>query len=198
MLGDIIKKLRSDKDITQASLGKALGVSTSMVGMYETNVRKPSYDVLNKIADYFDVTVDYLLGKTNMRDSSDALWIADGLMKTAKHNLEGMSIDQRDLYLDSLELLNKTLGYNCDNPEALEPLKLINNFISNLEKLVHGLIKLKNKDIPESIGLYGELKAYMDSDMNKLLQIYTSEPDKGHFVPSQETLDHIGSTGDNK
>lgn len=65
MLGDILKKLRKEKGITQEELGKILGVTTSMVGMYETNARKPSYEVLLKMADYFGVSTDYLLGKSS-------------------------------------------------------------------------------------------------------------------------------------
>ncbi len=53
LLGDKIKKLRKSKNITQEELGKNIGVTTSMVGMYETNARKPSYEVLIKIADFF-------------------------------------------------------------------------------------------------------------------------------------------------
>lgn|SRR5690554_1690762 len=65
MLGNILKKLRKEKGITQEELGKILGVTTSMVGMYETNARKPSYEVLLKMADYFGVSTDYLLGKSS-------------------------------------------------------------------------------------------------------------------------------------
>lgn len=63
MIGEKIKQLRKENDITQEELAKNIGVSTSMVGMYETNSRKPSYDVLVKISKYFKVSTDYLLGK---------------------------------------------------------------------------------------------------------------------------------------
>ncbi|MGJ0908889.1 helix-turn-helix domain-containing protein [Clostridium botulinum] len=64
-VGERIKELRKEKGITQEELGKHVGVSTSMVGMYETNARKPSYEVLSKIAKYFRVSTDYLLGETD-------------------------------------------------------------------------------------------------------------------------------------
>lgn len=67
MIGERIKSLRKEKNITQVELGKAVGVSTSMIGMYETKARKPSYEVLLKIANYFDVTTDYLIGKVNYK-----------------------------------------------------------------------------------------------------------------------------------
>jgi transcriptional regulator with XRE-family HTH domain len=65
MIGNRIKKLRTQKQITQEELGKIVGVTTSMIGMYETNARKPSYEVLTKMADYFNATTDYLLGVTD-------------------------------------------------------------------------------------------------------------------------------------
>lgn len=64
MLNEKLKKLRKEKGITQSELAKIVGVSTSMIGMYETDARKPSYEVLTKIAQYFRVSTDYLLGKT--------------------------------------------------------------------------------------------------------------------------------------
>lgn len=61
MIGEKIKELRKENGITQEELSKNIDVSTSMVGMYETNARKPSYEVLIKIAKYFKVSTDYLL-----------------------------------------------------------------------------------------------------------------------------------------
>lgn len=63
MLGKKIKELRKKRGITQSELADVLGVSTSMVGMYETDSRNPSYDVLIKIANYFNVSIDYLLSR---------------------------------------------------------------------------------------------------------------------------------------
>lgn len=61
VIGEKIKELRKENGITQEELAKNIDVSTSMVGMYETNARKPSYEVLIKIAKYFGVSTDYLL-----------------------------------------------------------------------------------------------------------------------------------------
>lgn len=63
--GDRIAKLRSDAHMSQFQLAKVLGIGTSTLGMYETNKRKPSPKILNRIADYFNVSTDYLLGRDN-------------------------------------------------------------------------------------------------------------------------------------
>ncbi|HDK7158964.1 TPA: helix-turn-helix transcriptional regulator [Clostridium botulinum] len=71
MLNERIKELRKKRGITQEELAKHIGVSTSMVGMYETNARKPSYEVLSKIAKYFRVSTDYLLGETDYKTTGE-------------------------------------------------------------------------------------------------------------------------------
>jgi transcriptional regulator with XRE-family HTH domain len=64
-LGTKIIKLRQDKGITQEELAKLIPVDQSMISYYEKNKKKPSTEVLEKIADIFDVSVDYLLGRTD-------------------------------------------------------------------------------------------------------------------------------------
>jgi transcriptional regulator with XRE-family HTH domain len=70
VIGARLKQLRAEKEISQEELGKILNISTSMVGMYETDVRNPSFDVLIKIANFFDCTTDYLLGRTDTKKFS--------------------------------------------------------------------------------------------------------------------------------
>ena len=63
--GDRLRKLRKDRDITQGQLAEVIGVVPSAVGKYERIPQSyPSVDALIKIADYFDVSVDYLLRGT--------------------------------------------------------------------------------------------------------------------------------------
>lgn len=63
MLGDKIKKLRKDCKITQTELAEAVGLRQSAIGMIERNKNGASPDKLKLIADFFGVTVDYLLSE---------------------------------------------------------------------------------------------------------------------------------------
>lgn len=64
--GERLKKLRIEKGITQEKLGNIIGVSDRVIGYYEADNRFPKDDILlNKIADYFEVSLDYLLGRTD-------------------------------------------------------------------------------------------------------------------------------------
>lgn len=59
--GERIKKLRTSQKISQDQLAKALGISASTVGMYEQDRRKPGFEKLEAIADYFNVSLDYIM-----------------------------------------------------------------------------------------------------------------------------------------
>lgn len=57
-----LRRLRKDFDVTQAALAKEIGVEPSAVGKYENGTQAyPRVDVLVKIADYFKVSIDYLI-----------------------------------------------------------------------------------------------------------------------------------------
>ena len=65
MRGERLKALREKKGLTQPELAKELQISPSAVGMYETNAREPSDELKIRIADFFNVSLDYLAGTTN-------------------------------------------------------------------------------------------------------------------------------------
>ena len=60
-----LKELRKERGVSQAELGKSLQVSFSVVCYWETDRSEPTAPNLVKIADYFGVTVDYLLGRVD-------------------------------------------------------------------------------------------------------------------------------------
>lgn len=60
-LGEKIRKLRKAKDISQEQLAEILEVHITNIGRYETNKQLPSADTIRKLAEYFDITSDYLL-----------------------------------------------------------------------------------------------------------------------------------------
>ena len=62
---NIFKRLRSSSGLTQAEMAEKLGISRSTIGMYETGAREPDFETLEKIADFFNVDTDFLLGRTD-------------------------------------------------------------------------------------------------------------------------------------
>ena len=65
-----LKELREEAHVSQAQLARAIGVSQSTVGMWESGRSVPEYKTLLRVADYFDVSVDYLSAKSSVRDIS--------------------------------------------------------------------------------------------------------------------------------
>lgn len=62
ILGDKLKSLRLAKKMSQKELAERIGIAKSVISFYESGDRFPSYEVLIKIAQIFNVTTDYLLG----------------------------------------------------------------------------------------------------------------------------------------
>ncbi|MDR3318977.1 MAG: helix-turn-helix domain-containing protein [Clostridiales bacterium] len=60
---NIIKALRTDRDVNQTALAKALGTTQRKVSYWENGATEPDLDTLIQIADYFDISVDVLIGR---------------------------------------------------------------------------------------------------------------------------------------
>ncbi len=60
--GEKLKQLRKSRGLTQKELGAKVGLSKAVVSKYENDLGYPSLDVIVKIAAFFNVTTDYLLG----------------------------------------------------------------------------------------------------------------------------------------
>lgn len=65
--GDILKTLRKNNGLTQSELGRRVGLSKAVVSKYETGIGYPNFETLIRIAKYFGVTTDYLLGEENVK-----------------------------------------------------------------------------------------------------------------------------------
>lgn len=74
---DVLTQLRQERNISQRYLSEQLGLSHGTIGMYENGKREPNYEILESIADYFNVDMNYLLGKTLVRNSYRELGMID-------------------------------------------------------------------------------------------------------------------------
>lgn len=63
-----LKDLREENKLTQAELAQKFNITSQTISQYERGIRTPDFALLNSIADYFGVSVDYLLGRTNIRN----------------------------------------------------------------------------------------------------------------------------------
>lgn len=61
-----LKSLRIDTDLTQEQLAKHLNITRSALANYENGFREPGYEILITMANYFDISLDYLLGRSDI------------------------------------------------------------------------------------------------------------------------------------
>ncbi|QNU68106.1 helix-turn-helix transcriptional regulator [Ruminiclostridium herbifermentans] len=69
ILGKRIKKLREKNNLNQLEFSKILNISNTTLSQYEAGNRTPNDEIKEKVADYFNVSVDYLLGRTENSNS---------------------------------------------------------------------------------------------------------------------------------
>lgn len=75
--GERLRTLRNEKDLTLRELGKELNISFSALGKYERDEHEPDFDTLEKIASYFGVMIDWLIGRTDIKTFDEYVYITD-------------------------------------------------------------------------------------------------------------------------
>ncbi|MBF1195257.1 MAG: LexA family transcriptional regulator [Fusobacterium periodonticum] len=116
---DRIVSLRNEKNITQSQLAEELNISPSAIGMYEQGRRKPSYELLEEICDYFNVDMDYLMGRSDIKNRYQAGLKYDWEDKKQ----EDSNIDMKTVNTDYIMIpLYESIsaGYGASNSEFIE------------------------------------------------------------------------------
>ena len=110
--GTRLKIIRKTRNITQSDLSKALGIAQSTVANYENNTRFPGESSLKELSEYLEVSLDYLMGLTDLRS-------------VAPQNITSEeSIDEAVETYNSQELRNQILQYLVNGKE-LEATKIL-------------------------------------------------------------------------
>lgn len=100
-----LKELRNQKNMTQDELGKVLNVSGKTIGAWERDSRQPNIETINALANYFNVSTDYLLGRkadskaTNDNEQVDLTGIGQKEDEEKIFSYEGKEIPKQDLEL---------------------------------------------------------------------------------------------------
>ncbi|AQY37865.1 helix-turn-helix transcriptional regulator [Bacillus thuringiensis] len=70
-IGKRVKEIRAELKLSQSQFAESIGVSKSLISLIELGRKKPSVETINKIAKKGNISVDYILGRTNNRSSSE-------------------------------------------------------------------------------------------------------------------------------
>lgn len=109
MFSQRLKLLRKEKHKTQQDMADFLKIQRSTYGEYERGRIMPPYDKIKKLADYLEVSVDYLMGTTNFRTVNDKIdtvtkrEITD-VSKTLTHLIEELKAADNIVQLDGVDL----------------------------------------------------------------------------------------------
>ena len=154
-IGEIIKKLRISRNISQPELAEMLGISPSMMGMIEQGRRKPSDDAKLKICEFFNVSMDYLMGRTTMKNPTREIEV-----ELSKLNL---SSDEYDNLLNKWIVEQKIDSLNFDKPNSI------------IFKAYMDYISQKSVDINTSIEEMKKNTNIIDKDFINMLKLLNKE-----------------------
>ena len=119
---NIFKRLRTSSGLTQAEIAEKLGISRSTIGMYETGAREPDFETLEKIADFFNVDIDFLLGRTDkttmLPETAGHYYLNDETRKIAQEIFENP--DLRSLFYVARDIEPEELRAHIDFMEKLK------------------------------------------------------------------------------
>ncbi|QQE79629.1 helix-turn-helix domain-containing protein [Alicyclobacillus sp. SO9] len=111
-LGDRLKRARERSKHTQNEVCKALGISIGTLSGYERDYRKPDTDVLAKLANHYDVSIDYLVtGKTldpaeiDPEQAEFLRWVEENLEEAFFYDFKRSSDEQKEYMMETLRLL---------------------------------------------------------------------------------------------
>jgi len=104
--GERIAELRESRKWTQEELAALLGIKRAALSHYEKNRREPDFEILNKLADIFQVSTDYLVGRTDhqqvslsdeIRNFTDKLELSDEeILKTFTLTIDGRELTEEE------------------------------------------------------------------------------------------------------
>lgn len=109
---DNLKQLRLQKGLSQQALADKLDISQQSVYKYENQITEPNIDMLKNIANFFDISVDYLIGYSSCR-----------------HKIE--EVQETDLNNDELSLIQKYRSLSPSSRDVLH--NLINELLQNAQ-----------------------------------------------------------------
>lgn len=113
--GQVLKELRLSKKLNQTALATLLGISLTAYQKYEHGTAEPNFDNLSKLADFYNVTTDYLLGREPLPDPFADFHltkeIEDDMLKKYLALPEGV----RACVMDAIRQLGKTMPDDTQN-----------------------------------------------------------------------------------
>ena len=98
--------------LTHDEMGKILGVSKSSIGFYRDGTNQPNYSILIKIADYFNCSTDYLLGRTDYSGTDTQLRMICDFTGLSENSVKDLRRTLKDKYEDDLTRTKRKAAFS--------------------------------------------------------------------------------------
>lgn len=110
MVGERIRSLRGELQLTQKELADKLEITRSALSLYETNKREPDYATIKRIADFFGVTVDYLVGRSDKKKSTDTDNLPQTIAADLPEGWDKLPPEAREDVIDFIKYVRQKYG----------------------------------------------------------------------------------------
>ena len=111
MFGDIFKELRLEKKLSQEKIAEDLEISQPLIAKWESHQSTPSPEMLDYIADYFNVSVDYLIGRSKYKNlEADNSELDNVLFSKAKD----LTDDEKKTIINVINAIKKEIDKELD------------------------------------------------------------------------------------
>jgi len=208
VLSDRLKELRQERDEGQKEVAGKLRINPAALSNYENGTREPNIELLKSLANYYNVSVDYLIGNTNIKDPRIISWdvtlekinqriqeyitFKDTYDDTHPHPYKAFGEMIIELLSNITELINRHVGDpEIDEPLILEPYRDLIKLINEYDKETNELYNAFKLD-PKGLILYPD-DPNKPNDRVLLNFLYRHQFDKRNDVLNrdQNTLSKI-------
>lgn len=169
-------ELRQERKIPQAALGKILQIPRSTISGYETEGKEPDYNTLSQMADFFGVSADYLLGRSDERRPCDIVFHKNA--GDFKKNYEALPKELRDVVTETLDAFYSLLSddVRAEDSDSLAAYRDLIFCMRSCRKDLRQTARaigsgvLPPSSVSSVISKQAELKSKIDASLDLLLE----------------------------
>lgn len=132
MFSTRLKLLRKSRRLTQEELADKLHISRSAIAQYEVGKRIPEYSTLKNMADYFEVSIDYLVGRTDQEQAVLDEHLSDQEYERFLNQRQEFIEEQRKIFI--LKQVVEKYNFDISNPEDMRKLEDVIKLVVDFRK----------------------------------------------------------------
>ena len=171
MFANRLISLRKERGLSQEDIGKIINKKRSTVSGYETEGKEPDIETLCLLADYFGVSTDFLMGRSDKRNNVDTVFLND--MHNFKKHYDAAPDDVRKQAERCFDAFYRLIGRDVQisRTERLEVYNELFNKLASLRAQISRTINLSNGSISDPVALSDlmAMQAELKNDVAALL-----------------------------